>query len=499
MSAAAPRHGPAAPWATATPDWHIVAGGLVLCAAAIVFGTEITAISQINDWWLDEAFSLFVSEPGLGFSDALQHRILPDSNPPLYYVLLFAARRWIPDDRAAILALNGLAIGAAAVAVGLIGRRRRVAGFALAGFSAFLISGPVLRFAVEGRAYLLALMVTYVATLLSALALDPASPRPAWWSWTLLGVVAGLTHFFAGLFCGCLAAGLLLTSLTCRRRALIMPALALGIGSSATLIFWFLMFGYRTTGRLSWLVFSADAVAAAGDELRQTIFGAGLAAVACAAVFVVSLWVPRTRPLAILVGTTVALFFAVPCALCLAQPIIEGRYWLIGAPIVFVFLTFVARSALSEWRPPAGLRLRGSTCAGVVALLLVMNVGGFFAARQLTADLPFWKGLPLVKPLLAQCGPASIHVNWLPQMVAAVTHAPASLFVNVAAGAPAPDGRADPGCPILGWAEHLGGDDAFVDASSNMQLLNLLHIQASPADVTILRHRRGFVVLRAHG
>jgi hypothetical protein len=498
MSAAASHTGPSPLGATAAPDWRVVAGGLALCVAAVVFGYRLTALSQLNDWWLDEFYSLFASDPGLGFGDLLRQRILTDSNPPLYYVLLFAVRRWIADPRTAILVLNGLAISATAIAVALVGRRQRVPGFALAGFAVFLISGPVLRFAVEGRSYLMALMVTYVAAWLAALALDAPAPRLAWWYWPLLGATAALVHVFAGLFCGCLAAALLVSALLWRRRDLIVPALTLGIAAAATLILWFLIFGSGTTARIAWIVFSADTVIAALREMKQTIFGY-LPVAAIAVVFAATLCVGRTRPLAVLAGVTATLFLAVPCALSYAQPIVQGRYLAIGAPLVVVFLTFVARAALAGRPAPAGLRLPMVAGAGVVALLLAMDRSGFLAAQRMTAEQPFWRGAALAGPLLTRCGPASVHVNRPAWLFALAGHAPESTFVPIDRAAPAQPDGADTACPLLGWAEHIWQPEDLVATASDRQLLDLLRIAAPPADVTIVRHHMGYVVLRTPG
>jgi hypothetical protein len=189
----------------------------------------------------------------------------------------------------------------------------------------------------------------------------------------------------------------------------------------------------------------------------------------------------------------------VPCALSLAQPIIAGRYWMIGAPIIVVFLVFVARSALSGWRVPANRRLHMAACAGVVGLLLAMDGTGFFAARHWVRYLPFWKGTARVAPLLSQCGRGSVHVNMGPLLFAVAAHAPATTFVDVSKPPPGWTDSPDSRCPVLGWAEQIkeGGD--FLAAASDRQLADMLRITAPLADITVLRHGRGYVVLRAHG
>jgi hypothetical protein len=52
--------------------------------------------------------------------------------------------------------------------------------------------------------------------------------------------------------------------------------------------------------------------------------------------------------------------------------------------------------------------------------------------------------------------------------------------------------------PLFGWAEHAVPDVVHVDVqiASDRELLDLLKIDAAPAEVQILRHRKGYVVLR---
>jgi hypothetical protein len=171
----------------------------------------------------------------------------------------------------------------------------------------------------------------------------------------------------------------------------------------------------------------------------------------------------------------------------------------IGTPILVVFLTFVARSALSGRRVPSGRPRRIAIGAGAVALLLAMDGRGFDAARRMTAGLPFWKGTATVGPLLSQCGPTSVHVNLPPPLFAVAGHAPASTFVDAAIAPPARADNPHPDCPVLGWAENLKNGDDFMATASDGQLLELLGIAVPLVDVTILRHRTGYVVLRAQG
>ena len=52
----------------------------------------------------------------------------------------------------------------------------------------------------------------------------------------------------------------------------------------------------------------------------------------------------------------------------------------------------------------------------------------------------------------------------------------------------------DAHCPVVGWAEHLSPN--VLKTKTDEELLSLLRIASSPADVEVRRHRSGFVVLR---
>src|SRR5271166_2137385 len=133
-----------------TPTWVVVVS---LICIALVFSGELASVSAVSGWWFDDLFSLWASDRTLPFDVAFSERILPDSNPPLYFSILYFVRQLIPDDGMAIIAVNIGAMIAAAVAVYIPSRRVGLSGLAIAGIAAFVLSGPVLYFAPEGRSY----------------------------------------------------------------------------------------------------------------------------------------------------------------------------------------------------------------------------------------------------------------------------------------------------------------------------------------------------------
>jgi hypothetical protein len=83
--------------------------------------------------WIDELFSLWASDVSLRFIRAFSERIVTDSNPPLYYTVLYLIRWLITDDRTAIFVVNIAAIMIAAGAVFLASRRAGLRRLAIGG------------------------------------------------------------------------------------------------------------------------------------------------------------------------------------------------------------------------------------------------------------------------------------------------------------------------------------------------------------------------------
>src|ERR1700704_6388415 len=148
----------------------LLVGGAAFGAAFLAFLLERSAIAAVNGWWQDELYAIYASDPAEPLSVVFLGRIWPDTTPPLYGLLLYAARALVHDDRWAVFVLN---TGAILVAVGAVMVSGRRAGIAV------LLSGPVVRFASEARPYTLAIAVAFAASWLSALAIQAPHARPS--------------------------------------------------------------------------------------------------------------------------------------------------------------------------------------------------------------------------------------------------------------------------------------------------------------------------------
>jgi hypothetical protein len=500
-------------------------------AALFVFAFDQQAIGAVNGWWWDELFSLWASDPAQPFTDALSRRILPDSNPPLYYTVLYWTRQFIGDARSAAIFIDLVVLAGAILSVLAFSKKAGALPLGLIASAAFLLSGPVLRYAAETRSYFCAIALTFVVSWLSASAVFIPRRPPAWVSFAVISALSPTIHVYSALMCCCLATGLVLAVWLHRRSDLWRPSLALGIPAGAITFAW-LSFARAagSIGNLEWIQFSLDKVLHAAGEVLLLAYPVGLdiaaldfslhtahaplreVAIAAfptmVAPAVISLSLlfgfsnERLRVASTVFGTCFLLFFLVPVVISFHTPIITGRYWMIGTPATTVVLLFF----IGEWIDEARKKQRCwqfSLGTAAVATLFVgwTTLQGFGAARAFVVAKPYWDGGALVSSLGRNCGPRSIHVLiHFPKSLgpssysyAFVSNMPQDAFVPVFTDG-VTSGRADASCPVLGWAEHAVHLD--VQSATDQELLDLLKLDGRPCDVRILRHRKGYLVLR---
>src|SRR5262245_5068064 len=148
--------------------WPLPAAATVFGAALLFFlGFEWVWVGR-SGFWVDELFALWAGDPSQPFRDALRDRILPDTNPPLYFSLLYGMHKIIPEGRAAILWLNGLGLVGLLGLLLWIGQRAQMLTMALLAGAFFLVTAPALSYAPEGRAYVLAMAASLNAAFLAA-------------------------------------------------------------------------------------------------------------------------------------------------------------------------------------------------------------------------------------------------------------------------------------------------------------------------------------------
>ncbi len=473
----------------------VAASGAILAAACVAFWAEQSAIAVVNGWWQDELYSIYSSNPAEPFSVVFMGRIWPDTTPPLYGSLLYAARLLVSDDRWAVAALNiGMILLATSVVIST-GRRAGMVGLAVAVSIGFLLSGPVARFVAEARPYAMAMGIVFVASWLCALAISEPRVSASRAGFALIGVIAALTHVYAALLSGSFAVALIALAAIRHRSDLMACGLALGIATSLVFLIWLaLWLPSAALERLYWMKFTYETVISALWEAKQLAMGRHLLLVLAGLLAFGLLW-PTTRLLTLAFCIAFALFLMLPLLVSLKQPMIFGRYWVQGAPALIVLVAFLARTWLFD---PASQGLRFLPMAGVLAavtFLMISDVAGFMTAYALTAQKPAWKGAALVAPLARSCPAASVHVNGFVPFFGYAAGIPDAVFADIRDPTTKPIRSASATCSVLGWAEEPHPAD-FMRRATIDDFMRLMKIEASPSEVEILRHPTGFVILQ---
>ena len=226
--------------------------------------------------------------------------------------------------------------------------------------------------------------------------------------------------------CCCLAAGLFVAAWLWRRSDLWAPSLALGIPAGALTLAW-LAYAYAAGlfGNFAWIPYSVDkififagevilnafpvganiaaldyALHTAGAPLRDVILTAYPSIISVGVIILIfglGLLTKRLRIASAAFGACFLLFFLLPVAASFKQPIIVGRYWMIGAPAVLVLLLFFIQGWLNEGSEKArGWRFSLVAAAATAAFLGLTTFNGLDAARALVTLKPAWRGGALV-------------------------------------------------------------------------------------------------------
>ena len=406
---------------TASTPWQfrdagrggVLLAAIVLAAAFMLHGAELLLLSRFNGLYIDELTSLVITEPAQNFGRAFTERIITDGHPPLYYFALYAVRKFIADDGSASLVLNLLATLAAAMTVVWSSWRARVLPCGLLAVAAFLLTGPVLRFTLEVRTYLIAINLVFVAAWFCGLAVQVRRPPPAI-GFCITGIIGALLHPFATLICVSLAFGTMTVALIDRRDDLWRYGLSLSISSLVIFAVWS-PFGLATAHKLSWIIFDRASVIQAIEEVGElAVGGTGAASKYGLLLFGIVLcagFLTRvTRSLTVAFGVALGVFALLPILISYRLPIIVGRYWTIGYPVVVVLTVLLCATWFFE-----GLESRRHrallVAAGVAAGFIVMSDEfGFAAARVHLSYKKIWRGAPVVAAFASRCPAGSIHV-----------------------------------------------------------------------------------------
>jgi len=160
------------------------------------------------------------------------------------------------------------------------------------------------------------------------------------------GVLAAHTHVYAALLCGGFAAGLLILAHFSNRRDLFRVGLALGLSASTVFVIWQSM-SLNSLGRIGSIEFSPGVVYHAARYVQELSIGKLPNVLLLTFLLVFGTLDRATRPFFVSFGVAFALFVLLPIIASVKQPMIVGRYWLVGAPALISLLVSLSESGFS--------------------------------------------------------------------------------------------------------------------------------------------------------
>ena len=495
--------GPAASWAHVMATNSIPAPSSVL--AVLVLLTVSLSISGAllgkQNFWADELSSLYFSDPTHSLRQIATLIWPRDTNPPLYYLLLYLWRHLVPgvDEfsiRAASLVPAALACLSPLIYSSRIMRlERRLAVMVL-----LSCSPGLLYFAGEARGYALVIFfsVNLCFLLLSAMQSLRAGGRTRA-ELALLStfcIAAAWTHFF-GILLAASAFPILLAGSVVLRRHVLPIGVAAALTALAVMIWPLAQWSYmHEIAGSHWFISGAwDDMLAEAKWFAHQAFGARWSVLAIGLLVVASMactWSkrPGNKELLLLL---LALFFCWTIGLSLYVPIFYARYFVVMLPAVYMLVA----EAIGD----GAERLSGQP--SVLPFALILPIAGSFAVIWPAIEPPDredWRAPATVVNQTRSCAGAPIFVVSLPRdngdsAYLYEHYLDASLgirLIPVDASAPIDSAARQAvwrsSCPVKFWGAHIEG-------------WQLTYLARSFAQFTpgfqLLPFRRGFLLVAA--
>lgn len=348
----------------------------IACAVGLV---GAFAGLKVSSFWIDELFTAWIVEVGIGFDEFIA-RIVTDVHPPVYYVLAFAHAQLFGDDEVGLRSLSAIC-AVAAILLFIVATR---AYFSLAArlFGAALATGSFFWFyqAQNARGYSLTFLIGVAMLAVSLSILDKRSRRetrmlPELAGLAVLMLIGSFVHFY--LMYECLAI-LIVLGFFCPRQRLVLAVFAAILLTSTGLYVKFIIeefSQYSTTtnwihGDLSWysdqlgtaLVYSftrkamlalAICVAALATQWRFFARSTPMASASPAGVLALGRF-PFDPQTALFVGVPVIVLAGGIASSLLIAPNFTDRNLLVCAPFLWAFCAKLYDASV----PGAGQRVR---------------------------------------------------------------------------------------------------------------------------------------------
>ena len=479
-------------WLQANP--LLWSGGLFAVALVTHVAFQARIIPGM-ELWLDELFSLWAGSPSISFGEAFSKRILPDTNGPIYFSLVYFAQAAGLADRAAFLVINYVIIGGSLALILWRGWRFDMMATALSSVAILLATAPLLTYGPEGRVYGIVMALCAIPAFEAGRIMAGQSVRTA--DFVLVaatGILAAWMHVFGAIFIGSLAAGMVVVgAFMLHRRDVVVWGLVAGVATSVALAFWLAFAFPLFTGTTSWIEFNKAWVYSAIWELKHTMVGPTFGLLVVAGFVGLSLVMRHSRPLALALVITAFLYFAIPFAVSFKMPIFLQRYLLVGFPALLVLCVFLLRCQLVAQN---GTRWRSHGVGALGVLVFAFPImQGMPTAQEAITKRQDWVGWRPVVKAAADCPAGEIRTKTFIPLQSGFDYLLKGRLKSLdVSQAPLRDvSQID--CPVFAWGEHV--DD--IDASTTMdQALRDFHLtNTTGLPLVLLHHHGGYVLARA--
>jgi hypothetical protein len=481
---------------------------LGLIVAAAVFTSVFWAYAHENRLWVDEIYTLWVTDTAHSVVDMQNGVLRVETNPPLHYWLMYFMRLLISDSISAGRGLNMLCAVITTALIVWLPRRACKPGLGLTLGLVFLLSAGATCLVQDIRPALVALCLCIsAAALAGTVRLKGTADRLDLGLAAGLGLLGGISHVYGALFIGALAASMVIDGVATGKRKQWAFALVLGLSCCLSFGLWWTGLMLTTHGHLATIEWLKDPdlnkytlplawPAYFGPDYVWVLFAGGLALALSTRAFrqALSAWL-----------VCAVIFAALPVIISLKMPIILWRYLVIASPAFHILLVFVWLDTASRLAHPLK-PWAAAALAGAALTVIAPVLSGIYVGRLLVAERPDWTGIDVVRAQAAQCPSATIRIA-TPDGTEA-SQSPAYLFgyqfLTRGSGLRLEDASqthrdvADINCSVVGWTEHVlpvGIIPGVPDEAEALQRLNLTNKKGVP--LIIERHRFGFVVSKA--
>lgn len=510
-------HGDAISSAPAKLNWRDQAKSLSmplllvgLCISIIVF-TAFYIHWDRGYIWLDEVFSLRVTEKTRSVW-AMQTQLLAhETNPPLHFWLLYGFRRLIDEPRVAGHALNFVVAALSASSIAALPWRAGRPRLGILLVIVYLMSASTMSFMQDIRDGFTTLSLCGVAVTLSGtVRLNGSADRNDLILAAGLGLLTGISHAYGALFLGCLAAALVIEASVKRNRSQVVFGLVMGAACTLSFAAWFAGLWISTKGRLDSIAWLAKVSPATSFYLVWiSYFGRhprlwclvalGFAAALGSAVF---------RRTVVLLAICAIMVVGIALLVSIKTPIIFSRYFLLLGPPLHLLLALAVYDQVRGYfeieRP--GQRTTLTTLAGCIALAAPIVTGASAADFLVNHQDPWWVGVGRVRAEAANCPSHTIRVDMteVPELAEGMQWGFTYLFkgtgLKLEDKALSTKDVSDINCSVVGWAEHMMVSDdglpGWPTEDDALKLMNLTNKKHVPLKID--RHFLGFVIYKAN-